>query len=357
MSKAAQLAALIGSGQAQGDKNLIINGAMQVAQYGANNLNITSASGGTFACDRFKFYLSLGGTAQFDLQQVAEAPTGSGFSNSLKVSCDVTDTLTAGHYLFIEYNIEGQDLQRIKKGTSDAESLTLSFWLKSNKTASGQVNVRDHDNTRLISKTYTVSSADTWQYVTLTFDGDTTGVITNDNTKGLSLEFFLDSGTTYSSGATPANWEALSAADRNATSFGLVSSTDNYWQITGIQLEVGDVAMPFEHESYAETLQKCQRYYWQPEGGANGTGVYGGGANGRATLTFPVILRSAPTLTYLSGGSTTNNSGLDRTVNGLSSSWSLDNHSASIQLTFTATATGGVAFVYKDVSMQISAEL
>ena len=115
-----------------GRRNIIINGAMQVAQRGADNLNITSASGGTYACDRFKLYLSLGGTAQFDLQQVSEAPTGSGFSKSLKLSCDVTDTLTANHYLFLTYRIEGQDVQHLKKGTSDAESVTLSFWVKSN---------------------------------------------------------------------------------------------------------------------------------------------------------------------------------------------------------------------------------
>ena len=264
MTKAAELAKMgevLTNSQIGGRRNLIINGSQIVAQRGADNLNITSASGGTFATDRFKFYLSLGGTAQFDLQQVAEAPTGSGFSKSLKVSCDVSATLTANHYLFVEYNIEGQDVQQLKKGSSSAENVTLSFWLKSNKTASGQVNLRDHDNTRMISKTYTISASNTWQFVTLTFDGDTTGVITNDNSKGLALEFWLDSGTTYSSGATPTSWEATSSADRNATNFGLVSSTDNYWQITGVQLEVGSQATPFEHLSQAETEKLCHRYY------------------------------------------------------------------------------------------------
>ncbi len=324
MTQARDLADLAGAATAGTitGSNLIINGAMQVAQRGADNLNITSASSGTFAADRFKFYLSLGGTAQFDLQQVAEAPTGSGFSKSLKVSCDATDTLTANHYLFIEYNIEGQDLQRLKKGTSSAESVTLSFWLKSNKTASGQVNVRDHHNTRLIGKTYTVSAANTWQYITLTFDGDTAGSgITNDNTKSLSLEFFLDSGTTYNSGATPTSWEALSQADRNATNFGLVSSTDNYWQITGVQLEAGETATPFEHRSYGDELARCQRYcYAQARYGdgsvsvdANGStyshsasyNTTASGVRGFVTLQYPVMMQGNPDLTYTASGGAT----------------------------------------------------
>ena len=326
MTKAAELAKMgevLTNSQIGGRRNIIINGAMQVAQRGADNLNITSASGGTFATDRFKFYLSLGGTAQFDLQQVAEAPTGSGFTKSLKVSCDVTATLTANHYLFLEYNIEGQDVQQLKKGTSSAEKVTLSFWLKSNKTASGQVNLRDHDNTRMISKTYTISASNTWQFVTLTFDGDTTGVITNDNSKGLALEFWLDSGTTYSSGATPSSWEATSASDRNATNFGLVSSTDNEWYITGVQLEVGDYpnGTPFEHRSFGEELALCQRYCFDmnpPTGSSPRTPYIMPAAVYNGTLTigyasFPVEMRTTPTVTltgdsgdfsYIEGAST-----------------------------------------------------
>ena len=323
-----------------GVRNLIHNGAMTVAQRGADNLNITSASGGTFACDRFKFYLSLGGTAQFDLQQVAEAPTGSGFSNSLKVSCDVTDTLTAGHYLFLEYNLEGQDVQNLKKGTSSAESVTLSFWLKSNKTASGQVNFRDHDNTRLISKTSTVSAADTWQYITLTFDGDTAGAITNDNTKGLSLEFYLDSGTTYSSGATPANWEALSQADRNATNFGLVSSTSNYWQITGVQLEVGDTATPFEHRSFGDELARCQRYYKEWSGNIETAGRT---KNGTTTCNFALEMRTTPTVTFGTTYAYYNNIGYEITAIVANSS---QGNLATTHTSFSSTNVGAAASVF-----------
>lgn len=284
--------------------SLIINGAMTVAQRGADNLNITSAGGGTFAADRFKFFLNLGGTAQFDLQQVAEAPTGSGFANSLKVSCDATDTLTANNYLFLAQYIEGQNLQNLKKGTSSAESVTLSFWVKSNKATSGQVNLRDHSNDRIIGGTYTISSADTWQYVTMTFAGDTTGAITNNNALGMSLEWQLDSGTTYSTGAVPTSWETRDNADRNATNFGLVSSTSNYWQITGVKLEVGETATPFEHRSYGDELRRCQTYYYQPTS-AHYPGDNSNGGASREVFYFPTTMRTAPTVTLASVSSGT----------------------------------------------------
>ena len=313
MSKAAELAALIGSQTALSNRNLIINGAMQVAQRGADNLNITTASGGTFAADRFKFFLSLGGTAQFDLQQVAEAPSGSGFTNSLKVSCDVTATLTANHYLFLAYNIEGQDLQHLKKGTDSAESVTLSFHLRSNKTSSGSVMLRDTNNNRMIGGTYTVSSANTWQKVTMTFAGDTVGAIDNDNLGGMRIEWHLDSGTTYSSGTVPTSWETRDNADRNATNFGLVSSTDNYWQITGVQLEIGEQATPFEHRPFGDELRRCQRYYETSFDSAPSTTntsnnglIASGGIAGdtttsfspEASATYKVSKRAVPTVTF-----------------------------------------------------------
>jgi hypothetical protein len=336
-----------------GNRNLIINGAMQVAQRGTSATSVTST--GYHSCDRFKFLYTDAGT--WTVSQSTDAPDG--FANSFKVECTTAKgTLASNSRLLIIHHFEGQNLQQLKKGTSGAESLTLSFWVRTNKTGTYQVNLEDNDNIRIIGTTYTVSSADTWQKVTATFAGDTSGVLDNDNGDSFAIHFALVAGTDNSSGAVPTSWEAKSNTDRGAgLTVNLADATSNYWQITGVQLEVGETATPFEHRSYADELARCQRYFWQPDGGANGTGAYGGGANGRATLTFPVVMRTAPTLTYVSGGSTTNNAGLDRTVNGLSSSWSLDNHSASIQLTFTATATGGVAFVYKDVEMQVSSEL
>jgi len=354
MSKAAELAALIGSGQAQGDKNLIINGAMQVAQRGTSHT--TSVNTGYHTVDRIKIPGSSN-VGQWTSSQDSDAP--SGFTKSFKLDCTTADTsLSASDHYGFQYNPEGFHMDSVGKGTSGAKSMTLSFYIKATVTKTMVVEFTDASNSRHVNFAVTPSTTNTWERVSLSIPADTSGSFNQGtNSSAGEINFWLGAGTTYTSGSLQSAWTSRVAANIMAGVSNWADSTSNAIWITGLQLEIGDVATAFEHESYAETLQKCQRYFWQPEGGANGTGVYGGGANGRATLTFPVLLRSAPTLTYLSGGSTTNNSGLDRTVNGLSSSWSLDNHSASIQLTFTATATGGVAFVYKNVSMQVSAEL
>jgi hypothetical protein len=264
MSKAAKLAALIGSGQAQGDKNLIINGAMTVAQRGTSTSSVTST--GYHACDRFKFLYTDAGT--WTVSQSTDAPDG--FANSFKVECTTAkSSLASNSRLFILQALEGQNLQQLKKGTSSAESITLSFYVRTNKTGTYQVHVEDNDNIRIIGSTYTVSSANTWQKVTVTFAGDTTGALDNDNGDSFAVFFALVAGTDNSSGAVPTAWEAKTNADRGAgLNVNLADATSNYWQISGLQMEIGDVATPFEHESYGDTLLKCQRYFeicgWVP---------------------------------------------------------------------------------------------
>ena len=126
-----------------------------------------------------------------------------------------------------------------------------------------QVNLRDA-NSRIIGATYAISSANTWERKTITFDGDTSGSIANDNTTELTIEFPIGSGSNYTSGAVPTAWEAVSNPDRNAGSnINLADSTDNEWYITGIQLEVGSQATAFEHRSFAEELRLCSRYFWR----------------------------------------------------------------------------------------------
>ena len=290
MSKAAQLAALIGSGQAQGDKNILINGAMTVSQRATS---VSSYSSDAFCTvDRFK--VRVGSLGVYTVSQATDAP--SGFKYSLKLDCTTADASPASSdFLFLLQAIEGQDLQQLKKGTANAESLTLSFWVKSNKTGTGQVNLRDNDNDRLVGKTYTISSANTWEYKTVTFPPDTTGAITSDNTAGISLEIWLDSGSDYEGGAVPTSWEARSQTDRNAGgNLNIGSSTANEFLITGIQLQVGDVATPFEHESFGETLQKCQRYYQLVDGGVGK--VTGLNSNVQMMVKAAFDMRATPSL-------------------------------------------------------------
>ena len=157
------------------------NGNMSLAQRGTSTTGI-GTSNGYFSCDRFKTGTAGSNTFRFTQSQSTDVPTGQGFANSLKMDCTTADTsLASGDRIEISPRFEGQDLQYLKKGTSSAESTTLSFWVKSNKTGTYICELYDTDNTRQISKSYTISSSNTWEKKELTFAGDTTGTLTNDN--------------------------------------------------------------------------------------------------------------------------------------------------------------------------------
>jgi hypothetical protein len=255
MSKARQLAQK--PSQPTGRKNIIINGGMTVAQRGTSSTGQTG--GGYKTCDRFQF--GIGGIGTYTITQSTLAPDG--FANSLRVDCTTADASpTTTDRLFVVYAIEGQDVQHLQKGTSEAKEITLSFWVKSNKTGVGNVNLRDADNTRMVGGTYTINAADTWEYKTVTYPADTTGTLDNDNNASLKVEWWLDSGSSYNSGTTPTAWEAESSTDWNASgTLDIADSTSNDWAITGVQLEVGSTATEFEHRSYGEELELCKRYY------------------------------------------------------------------------------------------------
>ncbi len=238
----------------QSNRNLIINGAMNVAQRGTS-ATVTTGSGPQ-TCDRFFVEAASSGT--FNVTQSTTAPDG--FANSFKFDCTSADA--SPDFLLFGYRIEGQDVQNLKKGTSGALSTTLSFYVRSSKTGTYQVNLRDIDNGRIIGVTYTISSANTWEYKTVTFIGDTSGILGNDNGNSLTIEWWLAAGSTYNSGAVPTAWEAKVNGDRAAgLNVAIGASTSDDFHITGIQLELGEQATPFEHEDFGTTLKKCERYY------------------------------------------------------------------------------------------------
>ena len=299
MSRARDLADLGGSADAGGltGRNLIINGAMTVAQ--RNTSATGKTTGGYFTVDRSKFDLVNLGTHTYS--QSTDAPEG--FSNSLRVDCTATASLSADSLLYaLAQGIEGQNLQLLKKGTSNAESVTVSFYVKSNKTGTYVLEIYDGMNTRHIAKTYTINSANTWEYKTLTFAGDTSGTLTNSNAFGLGLFFWIGAGSNYTTGTLPSSWASVTNANRAAgLNVNMADSTDNDWSITGIQLEVGETATPFEHRSYGEELALCQRYYYE----SGGTATNDWGQKGYQTtnsyvantLSHPVAMRASPTLT------------------------------------------------------------
>ena len=194
MTKAADLANLIGNINAGGggvNRNLIINGMMQVNQRGDST---GKTSGGYYACDRFKTDISSAGT--WSIAQSTVVPSGKGFKNSVKLDCTTTNSsLGADDYLLYQHRIEGQNLQKLAFGTSDAKPLVLSFYVKSNKTGTYHVNLYNTDNARQNGRTYTIDSADTWELKTLRFDADTSQGFTDDTGSSLMLEFWLVAGT------------------------------------------------------------------------------------------------------------------------------------------------------------------
>ena len=305
MTKAAELAKMgevLTNSQIGGRRNIVINGAMQVAQRGTSFS--LSGTADTFITDRF--LISNSDTGAWTASQSTDSPTG--FSNSLKMDCTTADTSPT--FLTLMTRFEGQDLQHLKKGTSSAEKTTLSFFVKSNKTGTYIAELRDIDNNRTIGKAYTISSADTWEQKIITFDGDTTGAFGNDNGNSLQIIWYLAVGSVYNSGTLATSWGSRVNANTAVGQVNLADSTDNEWYITGIQLEVGSQATPFEHRSFGEEQRLCQRYAivysknGQPNMGdkAIGTGASTNSSGGYQAFIFPqVTMRAVPTLTV--GGS------------------------------------------------------
>ena len=334
MSKAAQLAALIGSGQAQGDKNLIINGGMTVNQRG--NVN-TSDGSSIYSLDRWVTFVRSGPVAA--LSQSTDVPTGQGFANSLKLDVTTADALgTASDFCKVSQKMEGQNCQQLAKGTSNAKRVTLSFWVKSTITGTYIAELFDDDNTRQVSQAYTVSSSNTWEYKTITFPADTSGALANDNGNSFEVVWGLGMGSNYTSGTLNTSWSNNTNANRFVGQVNAFSSADNEFYLTGCQLEIGDVATPFEHESYAATFQKCQRYY-QTGGFASTMGYSGGTRNRFDSIPLKPEMRANPT-SYVERSGTVGqirNSNDGSGQNGFTNASATTNH-----LTVIGSATGNM---------------
>jgi hypothetical protein len=286
-----------------GYRNIVINGDMQIAQRSTSVASITTQ--GYKTLDRY--YLLISSLGTWTQSQSTDVPSGYGFSNSLKMDCTTANASpSASGYLGISQSFEGQNLQYLKKGTANALPLTASFWVKSTKTGTFILELYDDDNSRSISKSYTVSVTNTWEYKTVTFAGDTTGTITNDNGNGLELTFWLGAGTDYSSGTLNTTWGSVVNANRAVGQVNIADSTSNDWYITGVQLEAGTTASDFEFLPYDVNKNRCLRYFAKLGADAQGSNAYqayGSGSNNtnasqNISLTFPQTMRSSPSISY-----------------------------------------------------------
>ena len=289
------------------NRNMIINGAMKVSQRGTS---FTGQTAGGYTIDRMLFGMSSGLAGTWTFERSTDAPDGFGYSVKCTNTTAFPASPVAGAYMYFPHMIEGQDLQHLKFGTSEAETTTMSFWVKSNVTGNYSFGILQNDNSlKQVVFGYTINAASTWEYKTITIPGDTAGVIDSDIEKGLQLEWWLNSGTTYTGGSEQSTWNTFDNTSRNFNNPGVGNNTSDFWQITGIQFEVGDRATPFEHRSYGDELARCQRYYFKTYGYTKYGTVYAA-SHSFVSLDLPVTMRDNPataTATFGGGGTVSTN--------------------------------------------------
>jgi hypothetical protein len=285
----------INGGQLGGRRNIVINGAMKVAQRSTSVAGLGAASG-YFTLDRYNMSIVAASAGRYTMAQVADGPAG--FANCLKLTTTTADTsIAAGERLTLHQVFEGQDLQQLKKGTASAEQVTVSFYVKGNAAALYVCELYDGDNDRHISQSFAVTTA--WNRIELTFAADTSDPLNDDNGASLYVSIWLHGGATYTGGTFASNtWvEAdndtrFAVADRTS----IFDSTDRTFFITGVQMEIGATATEFEHRSYGEELALCQRYYQETRAGWSGDST--DNEFYRAHYQLPVSMRAAPTITW-----------------------------------------------------------
>ena len=282
------------------NRSVVYNGAMRIAQRGTSFTGITAS--GTFPVDRFLFHVGSLGT--WTLTQSTDVPTGQGLGHSIK--CDVTTANASPSgtaYARIDQRFEGQDLQRFCKGTSNAKNFAVSFWVKSPKTGTHIVQLQDQDNSRNVSKAYTVSSANTWEKKELILPADTTGAFGNDAGGSLFLCFYLAVGTGYQGGTLQTTWGTPVNNTRATGQVNVADSTSNNFYLTGVQMEASSYCSEFEHKRFADELRDCQRYFqksYNYDDAVGSSGVQGwfqwrrDGGN-RPHIPMMTSMRSTPT--------------------------------------------------------------
>ena len=287
---------------------LIINGSMNVAQRSTSVASITGSAYNTV--DRWKTTIYTAGTWTQTQETLSAADLNTtGHKRSLKMDCTTADaSLGASDAIHLQTRLEAQDCQLFQYGTASAEKLTLSFWVKATKTGTNIVEAYEFDDDRICCQSYTVDTTDTWEQKVLNFPADTTGVIDDNTGAGISFNFYMGAGTDYTSGTLQTTWAARTDANRAVGQVNNADSTSNNFEITGVQLEVGEYTsstLPsFQHESYGDNLSRCQRYYSRPiDGDSQGicTAAAYNTNDGFGIYLFPVRMRSAPSLVTTNG--------------------------------------------------------
>ena len=326
-------------------RNRIINGDMRVSQrFGATSTG--TISGGAYTLDRW-LAIVVGGTANLSAQQTTTAPTG--FYNSLAVTVGTGVTPAGTDERSMAQKIEGLNVADLAWGTANAKPVTISFWVRSSVTGTFGFTVSNAGFNRTLVQSYVINSADTWEHKTITISGDTSGTWLKDNGAGIALYWDLGVGTTYS-GTASSSWQAAGYEGLTGGTK-LSATTGATFYITGVQLEEGSVATPFEHRQYGQELALCQRYYFKTSGGPTNSAPLGVGFIDSSTVAvvstyFPVDMRTAPTSLEQSG--TAGHYRVRRTGSGVNCSvvpsfFSATSNSAASSFTVASGLTAGQA--------------
>jgi hypothetical protein len=280
-------------------RNLIINGACVIDQRNGG-ASVTPADT-NYTVDRWRYTASQ--ASKFTFQQNAGSVTPpAGFENYMGFTVASAVTVGSGDYFAITQRIEGYNVNQLEFGTSNAKTVTLSFWVRSSLTGTFGGTLRGASFGRSYPFTYAISSANTWEYKTVTVAGDTSGTYQSGNTTGLEVIFGLGVGSTYS--GTAGSWTA--SGHFSATgAVSVVGTGSATWQVTGVQLEVGDTATPFEHRQYGQELALCQRYYFEERKPIYGTFNVGRVFNSKTPqfgYKFPTPMRTLPSVSNAGSG-------------------------------------------------------
>ena len=277
------------------NRNKIINGDMRIDQRN-NGVSVTPTGDLTYTVDRW-LIRNYSGTGRFSVQQDSASPNG--IDPSAKLTVTTTDTPGTYGYAFSQ-RVEGYSFSQFAYGTAAAKSATISFWVRSSVTGTYCFSIRNGDGTRSYVAEYSISSADTWEYKTITFAGDTSGTWLTTNGIGALLEWSLGSQTAKET--TAGSWQAGNyVGTSNQTDW--IANAGATFYITGVQLEAGTVATPFERRSYGQELALCLRYFERGNGDCVSYGN-SGAAIQRFTQNFVVLKRIAPTVAISKIGGT-----------------------------------------------------
>jgi len=333
---------------------LIINGDMQIAQRGTSFS--PSSSVDFYSIDRFAYFATSGATGDATITQATDAPSNTGLVKSLKITPDATETPTGTHNMCFAYSLEGQDVQVLQHGSTSPESVTLAFWVKSNKTGTYCVQIKEENITdeSYVLFEYTINSSNTWEKKVISWTGNSAHTINNDNAQGYRILRHLATGSDDHASATT-SWTVSSSFKATSNQVNFFDSTSNELYITGVQLEVGtfdaNSIADFQHEDVGTSLNRCRRYCfvsgYSGDGGAKCVADYGIAIGATVVNTYMDLkpeMRTAPSMTN-SGALNISNGSSAVAATAIAISSAINSRQfAGIQTTCSSGLTGGALY-------------